>query len=259
MTYYVVIFAAAFAGSFHCIGMCGGFACALGHDSRGPAATGLRHVLYNSGRLTSYVFLGALAGGIGQLICTSQGTAVPGMDGGLDIGQRALAIIAGLLMIAMALQFFGRLPGLHRLSIGFGGSTFAMMLRSLLTTRSHAAPLAFGVFNGFLPCPLVYAFVAQAAGTGAVQSGMLVMVSFGLGTFPAMLMMGGIGRAFSAVWRQRGVWVAGAAILLLGLVTLGRGVFPTAMSHAMSHAMPHSISQGTSQGSSQPLSIERRI
>lgn len=232
-----MVFAAGFAGSFHCIGMCGGFACALGHDSRGPAATGLRHFLYNSGRLTSYTFLGALAGGIGQLICTSGGVAVPGMDGGLDIGQRALAVVAGLLMIVMALQFFGQLPGLHRLSIGFGASTFATMLRSLLTTRSHAAPLAFGVFNGFLPCPLVYAFVAQSAGAGAVLSGMLVMASFGLGTFPAMLMMGGIGRAFSPIWRQRGVWVAGAAILLLGLITLGRGAFPAAMSHAMAHTM----------------------
>ena len=35
MTYYLVIFAAGFAGSFHCVGMCGGFACALGHDPHG--------------------------------------------------------------------------------------------------------------------------------------------------------------------------------------------------------------------------------
>ena len=35
MTYYLVVFAAGFAGSFHCIGMCGGFACALGRDPRG--------------------------------------------------------------------------------------------------------------------------------------------------------------------------------------------------------------------------------
>ena len=61
MTYYLMFFVTGFAGSFHCIGMCGGFACALGRDPRGPAATGLRHLLYNTGRLTSYVFLGALA------------------------------------------------------------------------------------------------------------------------------------------------------------------------------------------------------
>ena len=64
-----MIFAAGFLGSFHCIGMCGGFACALGRDPRGGAATAERHLLYNLGRLTTYCFLGALAGALGQVIC----------------------------------------------------------------------------------------------------------------------------------------------------------------------------------------------
>ena len=100
-------------------------------------------------------------------------------------------------MIAMALQFFGFLQGFHRVAIGFGGSTLAASLRSLQTSQSPAAPVAFGVFNGFLPCPLVYAFAAQAASTAAPLSGLLVMLSFGLGTFPAMLMMGGVGRVLA--------------------------------------------------------------
>jgi sulfite exporter TauE/SafE len=227
MSYYLVIFAAGFAGSFHCIGMCGGFACALGRDARGGGATVLRHLSYNTGRLTTYCFLGALAGALGQVICTGQGGAVaPLLGGSVDVVQRALAIIAGLLMIAMALQFFGLLQAFHRLAIGFGGSTLATSLRSLLTARSPAAPLAFGVFNGFLPCPLVLAFIAQAASTAGALQGFLVMAAFGLGTFPAMLMMGGVGRALAPAWRQRGVWLAGSCILLLGLITLGRGFLP---------------------------------
>ena len=63
----LVIFAAGFAGSFHCIGMCGGFACALGRDPQGAGATVLRHLLYNVGRLTTYCFLGGLAGALGQV------------------------------------------------------------------------------------------------------------------------------------------------------------------------------------------------
>ena len=84
MTYYLVIFAAGFAGSFHCIGMCGGFACALGRDPRGRAATAERHLLYNLGRLTTYCFLGALAGALGEVWCTSQGLTVPVLNGPLD-------------------------------------------------------------------------------------------------------------------------------------------------------------------------------
>jgi sulfite exporter TauE/SafE len=229
MTYYLLLFAAGFAGSFHCIGMCGGFACALGRDPAGRAATVARHLLYNSGRLTTYCFLGALAGALGQALCTPRGLTVPLMGGLLDIGQRLLAVVAGLLMIAMALQFFGLLQGLHRMALGFGGGTLASSLRSLLTAHSRAAPLAFGVFNGFLPCPLVYAFVALAASSAGALSGALTMAAFGAGTFPAMLAMGGIGRLLGPVARQRGVWLAGSFILLLGLVTLGRGILPDAM------------------------------
>jgi uncharacterized protein len=228
VAYYLMLFAAGFAGSFHCIGMCGGFACALGRDPDGHAATVLRHLLYNTGRLTTYSFLGGLAGALGQVICTPQGTAIPMLNGGLDTAQRILAIVAGLLMIAMALQFFGLLPRLHRLAIGFGSGTLAASLRSLLTAPGRAAPLAFGVFNGFLPCPLVYAFLAEAASTAGALAGFLTMASFGLGTFPAMLMMGGVGRALAPAWRQRGVWFAGSCILLLGIITLGRGILPFA-------------------------------
>jgi sulfite exporter TauE/SafE len=226
MTYYLVVFAAGFAGSFHCIGMCGGFACGLGRDPRGHGATMLRHLIYNSGRLTTYCFLGALAGALGQIVCTRQGTTFMLLDGSLDTAERILAIVAGLLMITMALQFFGLLQAFHRLTVGFGASTFAMSLRSLMTARSRAAPLAFGVFNGFLPCPLVYAFATEAASTGQALPGFLTMASFGLGTFPAMLMIGGAGRVLAPAWRQRGVWLAGSLILLLGLITLGRGLLP---------------------------------
>jgi uncharacterized protein len=228
MAAYLVIFAAGFAGSFHCIGMCGGFACALGRDPQGGGATVLRHLLYNTGRLTTYCFLGGLAGVLGQVICTSQETTVPLLSGPLDTGQRVLAIFAGLLMIAMALQFFGLLPRLHRVTTGFGANTLAACLRTLLTAPGRAAALALGVSNGFLPCPLVYAFVAQAASTAGALPGFLTMAAFGLGTFPAMLLMGGVGRMLAPAWRQRGVWLAGSCILLLGLITLGRGLLPFA-------------------------------
>jgi sulfite exporter TauE/SafE len=232
MTPYLMLFAAGFAGSFHCIGMCGGFACALGRDPHGSGATVVRHLLYNSGRLTSYCFLGGLAGGLGQVICTTGGmSTAPLLGGSLDAAQRLLAIVAGLLMIAMALQFFGLFKRLHRVTVGFAGGAFAASLRNLLKAPGPAAPLAFGVFNGFLPCPLVYAFAAEAAATAGALSGSLTMAAFGLGTFPAMLVMGGVGRALGPVWRQRGVWLAGSFILLLGLVTLGRGVLPAAAMH----------------------------
>ena len=137
---YLLLFGAGFLGSFHCMGMCGGFACAVGRDPRGGGATIARHLLYNTGRLSTYCFMGVLAGMLGQIICTPQG--INQSSNSLDLGQRILAIAAGLLMIAMALQFFGLVPNLGRGPLGFGGNTFSASLRSLLGTPGPAAPIA---------------------------------------------------------------------------------------------------------------------
>lgn len=226
MTYYLLVFLAGLAGSFHCIGMCGGFACALGVDRNGRAASVARHLLYNGGRATTYMFLGVLAGALGGVICSAGGNVVPALDGPLGGGQRLLTILAGGLMIVMALQILGLLRRFHAVAIGFGGHALVGAMRSLLTAPGLAAPVALGVANGFLPCPLVYAFVAQAAGAAHPTAGLLTMAAFALGTFPAMLLMGGIGRLLQPLWRRRGVRFAGALILLLGLITIARGMLP---------------------------------
>ncbi|WP_211091385.1 urease accessory protein UreH domain-containing protein, partial [Pseudothauera rhizosphaerae] len=66
-------------------------------------------------------------------------------------------------------------------------------LRTLLAAPGAGAPLALGVANGLLPCPLVYAFTAQAAAAGGLLPGLSTMAAFGLGTFPMMLLAGGLG------------------------------------------------------------------
>ncbi len=253
MTQYVLIFLAGVAASVHCLGMCGGFACAMGSDPRGPVATWRRHLIYNLGRVMSYCFLGATVGYLGVLLVGHGGEGTPA-----SLAQRVLAVVSGLLMVFIGLQFFGFFRRFSQGLTGFGGELLATALRDLLKTPGIAAPLAFGVLNGFLPCPLVYAFAAQAAGSGGPASGFLTMAAFGLGTFPAMLIMGGVGigwrqslvqpgvQAISmnwhqsrgallrAGWREHGMRVAGGFIVVLGLITFVRGVLPmTAHMHGL--------------------------
>jgi sulfite exporter TauE/SafE len=224
---YPLIFLAGVAGSWHCVGMCGGFACALGSDPRGRTATLVRHLSYNLGRVTTYCFIGGLVGFLAAGLCASAADAPPTAS-----AQRILAIASGLMMVFIGLQFLGWFRRLHGPPLqGFGAGFLAPALRELLRAPGPAAPLAFGVFNGFLPCPLVYAFAAQAASSGGALPGLLVMLAFGLGTFPAMLLMGGLGSGLRRAggawqWRRRGVDVAGAFIVLLGLITVARGVVP---------------------------------
>jgi len=41
-------------------------------------------------------------------------------------------------------------------------------------------------------------------------------------------MMGSIGQILTPAWRRRGVTFAGSCILVLGIITLGRGILPMA-------------------------------
>jgi uncharacterized protein len=248
-----LIFIAGLAGSMHCVGMCGGFACALGPDPRGAAATWRRHLVYHAGRLTSYCFLGAMAGQLGGWLAAGQGA-----EASVHAAQRVLACVAGVLVVWVGLQFLGVVRPIANASVGAFGQKVARGLSSLLSARGAAAPLALGVVNGFLPCPLVYAFVAQAVSTCGAGGGLQVMVAFGLGTVPAMLAMGGLGLwlrrgaaqprgvqivgmprprqpgvAVPIEWRRHGVRVAGGLLLVLGAITVARGLWPAGGMHAL--------------------------
>lgn len=237
MIAYALIFLAGFAGSFHCLGMCSGFACTIGSDSRGRSATIRRHLIYNTGRVSTYCFLGALAGFLGAAVF------LHAADNPVITAQRLLALASGVLMIFIGLQFLGYFKRRHG-PLGFGAQLVTQAFRDVLKVPGPAAPLAFGVFNGFLPCPLVYAFAAQAAASGGPLPGLLIMVAFGLGTFPAMLLAGGIGARLRFDWRLRGVRIAGLFIIGIGLITLVRG---TALPGGHGHsALPEALARSSS-------------
>lgn len=221
------------AGTFHCLGMCSVFALSLAPSRTARWKTVARQLIYNSGRVVTYCFLGVMAGVLGHFAIGA---------GPVGMAQRLLALASGLLMIVMALQLFGyRIP--WQLGTGGGMGSVLRGVRGLLGAPGAAAPLAFGVFNGLLPCPLVYAFVARAVGTGSISGGLLTMAAFGLGTFPTMLAVGLLGFTLSPRLRSAGMRIAGVFIVLFGLITIARGLYPTMpmmhMTHATDHAMDH--------------------
>lgn len=253
MNLFLAALVGGFAGSFHCIGMCGGFACGLSQMNAGSRLKVLlKNMQYNTGRLISYVFIGTLAGALGanfvneegvngtanELVVTSDGMHAMGMvmAGEMGLGQRLLSVVAGVLMLAMALQLLG-LRRHQPASIGrYASVGFARAIQSLVRSDRPAASLTLGVINGFLPCPLVFAFAAIAAATASVSHGFMTMLGFGLGTFPAMFFMSGVGLTLSPLVRHRGVRIVGAVVFLMGLLTILRGLLPS-MLHGASHSM----------------------
>lgn len=145
---FLIILLAGFAGSFHCVAMCGGFACGLCSDPNTSVPKLVtRHLFYNLGRLATYLFIGALAGQFGALIVVavtqqpSAAVATHGhtmmpitpffLIGELGILQRVVACVAGLLMLLMALQLLGLYRSSPKSWRAFGGSVFRRCNRFL--------------------------------------------------------------------------------------------------------------------------------
>ena len=201
-------------GSGHCIGMCGGFAMTIGAapSKFGPAL--VHQLVYGAGRLFTYAFLGALAGLVGSKLAR---TNLP-----LVQAQQVLAVVAGTMMVYIGLSSLGVFR-FKWLTLGDGG-LMSSMLRQFINARGLGPFLLAGVFTGFLPCGLVYAALAKAMTTSDPARGWLAMLCFGVGTMPAMVAIGCGATLMGRAMRVRILKLAACFVILLGGVTIYRGL-----------------------------------
>ena len=92
------------------------------------------------------------------------------------------------------------------------------LARRFLPARSPAQALGVGLMWGFLPCGLVYSMLGLALLSGSPSSGALIMVAFGLGTLPNLLLAGML------LTRLRGLTRHPMLRRAAGLLVLGFGV-----------------------------------
>lgn len=180
---YVLSFTTGFLGGFgHCAGMCGPIVASYALQGReGNARSGilLPHLLYNFGRITTYVFIGALMGLSGSFI---------GPVGKIAGMQNIAELLAGLFMVLMGLSISGVISAAGYLE---RHNSLIMRLMNVVTrTGSASRYFPLGLVLGFLPCGLSYSIFVGAAGTGSLPSAMLFVFCFGIGTIPALLLVG---------------------------------------------------------------------
>ena len=190
-----MVFLGGLLGSAHCVGMCGGFALGIGLGAPSLAANVSRQALYTAGRIFTYSFLGVAAGYAGSRIAGSVGAWIN--------VQAALCLLAGFLLAGQGLLGLGVIPRRFRPGPSGGplclaGTFVGPFLRS---PRSSDVLLA-GIFTGFLPCGLVYGFLALASSSASVPQGLLTMALFGAGTGPLMILAGAGGSLLSHVGRR---------------------------------------------------------
>ena len=215
---YLSAFLVALLGGVHCVGMCGGIvgALTLGLPQTDRALKRLPFLLaYNAGRVLSYTAAGALVGGVG---------AVAGNLTRLHAAQLVLQLVAALFMIVLGLYVAGWWNGLLKVE-QFGGRLIWRRLqplgRRLLPVQSPVRAFQLGLLWGWLPCGLVYSVLIWSVAAGSAAHGAALMLSFGLGTLPALLAMGTFAAVLTAWIRRPAVrHAAGGLIIALALVQI---------------------------------------
>ena len=205
-------FATGLLGSAHCLGMCAGIS---GLFAAGATVASLRTQLplaiaYNLGRVLSYAFLGLLVAAIGA-----------GFAGVIPAIAGPVRLASGLLIILIGLQVAFNWRLLRMVETAGAGiwSRIAPQAQRFIPATSLSRAAILGLFWGWLPCGLVYSALLLAASTAQATNGMLVMIAFGLGTLPAMVLSGLSASRLSA-FMSRNRLGAGLLIVILGIATL---------------------------------------
>ncbi len=159
------------AGSMHCLLMCGPLITSVSSKKYGLSGT----LLYQGGRIFSYLVIGLVFGLIGKVLS-------------LLFYQQLLSVISGMLLLLWAFFYFFPATSI------FGSGALKLWSRStsglfsrLWKRKSILSVLGLGVLNGFLPCGLVYLAASASISQGSILYSIGFMFLFGLGTLPAIL------------------------------------------------------------------------
>lgn len=216
-----LVFMGGLLGSAHCLGMCGPLAIALAGSDQGVKDNLRRQLAFSGGRIFTYGFGGALAGYGGFWLANRPALA---MESQLVHVQAWLAILAGLVLIGMGLITVGILPRWVTVRMTHAPCLSGKWLQTFLQAPGLSGAMLAGVFTGFIPCGLVYGFLALAASTAGPWQGWLTMICFGAGTVPLMVLAGCGGSLLNISTRARLFQLAAWCVVLTGMISVARGV-----------------------------------
>lgn len=214
-----LVFLGGLLGSAHCVGMCGGFAVAIGMGSPSVTTNMRRQATYSLGRVFTYTCFGSIVGYAGLWLSQRAGSFIQ--------IQAWLSLGAGVVLGMQALVALGVVPSFvrhwlrGRAKVCLAGTFVGEFLAS---PRWSSVFLA-GVLTGFLPCGLVYGYLALAASTAGMIPGLATMAAFGAGTVPLMVLTGAGASVVSRNAQRSLRTVAAWCVLATALISLARGFF----------------------------------
>lgn len=158
-------------GSLHCLGMCGPLVISLPQNDHSI----LHPMVENLFRIVTYTVLGLIMGVFGKVLMFHEAQT----QVSLMIGFSILIIFLLPQKIRLKIQ---QVFGVHYLN------QYVMKLWTpFLKKKSLSSVVVIGLLHGFLPCGLVTIALVSAATLHDPVNSSFFMMSFGLGTIPALL------------------------------------------------------------------------
>ena len=203
-------------GSGHCLVMCGGVATALemavapGSVSRVASRAG-----YQFGRLLGYAAAGSVAGTLGA----SALDLLPA-DAALLVARSVQAIMLVFLGLYLSAVWRAPLAMVERLG-GRVWRALAPLRARLLPVRNIGGAVRMGLLWGFLPCGRVYSALVLSFGSGSAVAGALLMLAFGAGTLPAVVLLSAVANRMTASATNNMLRRAAGLLILVSGVAMG--------------------------------------
>lgn len=213
---FFLIFNIAFSASLgHCIGMCGGIVLAINSKiAQNGFSPILSNILYNLGRISSYLFIGALCGGAGKVFEIN-----PYTKGGALIFIGLTTFGFGALML-FAPKMLSKIEPTLSESRGFRA-----FFAKIYASKNLGSFYVLGLLNGLLPCGIVYYFALIALASGGVWKGMGVMGVFGVATLVPMLLAGILANLLlTSRFKQIMLKISAIVMMIFGIYTIYKGI-----------------------------------
>jgi len=208
--YIIPGFIIGFAGSLHCVGMCGPLALAIPSGTKSQKHLIINSLKYNFGRSFTYALLGLMFGWLGN------GFFIAGF-------QQWISIASGIIILIVWLS-----GNTRWFKIDFLNGLIRHLQRSLnkliLGPFRSSSSLFIGMLNGLLPCGLVYVAVVASLATGSALAGATMMFSFGLGTIPLMVALMVFGRKINLSFRMKLSRIVPVFVLCISILLILRGL-----------------------------------
>lgn len=210
MTILITALLLGLMGSMHCAGMCGPLALSLPLRGTSILQKCWGGILWSLGRIVTYGLMGALFGMIGA------GFRMIGF-------QQIISVVMGVLMILSII-----LPSIFKKYTSGAAAHLLNPVRRgmqhLFREKNNKALFLIGIFNGLLPCGLIYLAIAGAIGTSALLPAIGYMVLFGIGTIPMLLGIAIMGNMVSRSFRMQIYKIIPYIVILVGIIFILRGL-----------------------------------